>query len=394
MRGGAFLPKNTIALAWVVTVFCLAQCGGKRERFYPAEQPAATLSVPPDTTAMRRALEVGAEHQVISIAAVGDVMLGAAALRTIEERGCDYPFDSTRTLLRGADIAIANLEAPFTRRGSPFDKRFTFRVPPQWAAGVRNAGFDVLNLANNHILDYGQDGLFDTIATLDSLGLFHCGAGANDSAAAAPALVRVRGKTIAFLGFSTTYPEEFWATRNRAGTCFPFQLRMEKAIKASRAQADHVVVSFHWGAELATTPKDYQRLLAHRAVECGADVVLGHHAHVLQGIEVYRGRLIAYGLGNFAFGSRSESSRESMILKVYLDADGPVLARVIPISVYHREVAFQPRPLRGQDRADALARLAHLSAGLNGGKQILDEQGFVLLSPDRVVPEVMAAASE
>ncbi len=267
-------------------------------------------------------------------------------------------------------------------------------MPPAWAVALRNAGFDVLNLANNHILDYGQEGLFDTIATLDSLGLSHCGAGANDFAAATPAVLTVGSKTVAFLGFSTTFPEEFWAARNRAGTCFPFQQRMEKAIRQSRAQADHVVVSFHWGAELATMPKDYQRLLAHKAIDLGADLVLGHHAHVLQGIEVYRGRLIAYGLGNFVFGSRSESSRESMILKVYFNDKAPVLARAIPVSVYYKEVAFQPRLLRGQQKAEALTRLGQISGPLNGGRQILDENGFVFLSDEGVGAELMAAASE
>ncbi|MCR4437820.1 MAG: CapA family protein [bacterium] len=354
----------------------------------------ATFSVAQDTVRWRRSVETISERKIVSIAAVGDVMLAGAALCIVEAQGCGYPFDSTRALLQSADVAIGNLEAPFTTRGKAFDKTFTFRVPPPWAAGLKNAGFDVLNLANNHILDYGHEGLFDTIATLDSLGLLHCGAGANDSLAAAPALVKVGDKTVAFLGFSTTFPEEFWATHSRAGTCFPSEQKLRRAIQESRARADLVVVSFHWGAELFTMPKDYQRLLGHQAIDCGADLVLGHHAHVLQGLEVYRGKLIAYGLGNFAFGSRSESSRESMILKVYLDEKGPLLARVIPISVYYREVYYQPRLLRGEARAAALARMAEISAPLNNGRQILDDYGFVLFSPEPVGREGQSPASE
>lgn len=388
------MSQRMIGLCCVALVLCVLQCGGKRERLAAGEPQASGLCSAQDSTSVAHPGTVARERKVICVAAVGDIMMGGAALQTIQERGCDYPFDSTRAVLQVADLAVANLEAPFTTRGSPFAKTFTFRVPPAWAVALRNAGFDVLNLANNHTMDYGQEGLFDTMAVLDSLGLLHCGAGADDSAAAAPAVPAVAGKTVAFLGFSTTFPEEFWATRGRAGTCFPFQQRMERAIRQSRAQADHVVVSFHWGAELATMPKDYQRLLAHKAIDLGAELVLGHHAHVLQGMEIYRGRLIAYGLGNFVFGSRSESSRESIILKVYFDDKGPVLARAIPVSVFYREVAFQPRMLRGQQRVEALTRLAQISSPLNGGRQIFDEDGFVFLSAEGVGAEVRAAASE
>ncbi|MBC7186848.1 MAG: CapA family protein [Calditrichaeota bacterium] len=387
-------PKRTIAfILWAVGLF-LACCSGKRDRLAAGEQLNATFSVAQDTVQWRRSAVTAPARKIVSIAAVGDVMLAGPALGVIQEHGCDYPFDSTRAVLQSADIAIGNLEAPFTTRGKAFDKTFTFRVPPPWAAGLKNAGFDVLNLANNHILDYGHEGLFDTIATLDSLGLFHCGAGANDSVATTPAMVKVGERTVAFLGFSTTFPEEFWATRTRAGTCFPSEQKMKRAIEESRARADLVVVSFHWGAELLTMAKDYQRLLGHQAIDCGADLVLGHHAHVLQGLEVYRGKLIAYGLGNFAFGSRSESSRESMILKVFLDENGPVLARVIPISVYHGEVHYQPRLLRGEARAAALARIAQISAPLNQGRNILDDYGFVLFSSEPARREVQSPMAE
>ncbi len=380
MNGSRWRLWGGVLIAWLMASCAWICCTNKQRPVADNQALARPLSLPADSS-VPAAKSVSERPQgIISIAAVGDVMLDGPSGQILEVRGFDYPFDSTRALLQRADIAIANLEAPFTSRGVAFEKTYTFRVPPARVAGLRNAGFDVLNLANNHILDYGEEGLFDTIATLDSLGLLHCGAGADEALAATPALMRVRDKTVAFLGFSTTFPREFWATTTRPGTCFPFAHLMEPAIRESRVRADHVVVSFHWGEELASQPKDYQRLLARKAIDCGADVVLGHHAHVLQGLELYRGRLIAYGLGNFVFCSFSESAKESAILKVYLAPEGPILARVVPICVYNREVAFQPRLLRGQAREAALRRIAELSAPLNGGRQIIDQEGFITFS--------------
>lgn len=152
-----------------------------------------------------------------SIAAVGDVMMAGSAQSVIREKGVDYPFDSTRTVLQSADLAVANLEAPFGTGGRPFDKTFTFRVPPEFAPGLVHAGFDAVNLANNHILDYGPSPFFQTLRILDSLGVSAFGAGADRDSAEAGTVLSVHGWKAALLGFSLTYPEQFWASSgNRA----------------------------------------------------------------------------------------------------------------------------------------------------------------------------------
>jgi poly-gamma-glutamate capsule biosynthesis protein CapA/YwtB (metallophosphatase superfamily) len=306
-------------------------------------------------------------------------MIGGRALPVIETHGPAYPFENTRSVLSTADIAMANLEAPFTQDGDPFKKTYTFRVPPAFAGGIRDAGFDVMTLANNHILDYGPDGLFSTMKVLDSLGIAHCGAGLTIQQAEQGIILERNDYQIGFAAYSLTYPAEFWATSTRSGTAFPDAHRMEKNIGRLKEMTDLVVVSFHWGGEKRNYPKSYQIMYGHLAVDSGADLVIGHHPHVLQGLEVYKDRLIAYSLGNFAFGSYSRSARESMMLKVWLDHRGLLIAQVIPISVYNYDIEFQPKILNGPSRERVIETLNQLSLGLNGGKDIIRKSGLIVV---------------
>jgi poly-gamma-glutamate synthesis protein (capsule biosynthesis protein) len=313
----------------------------------------------------------------VSVAAVGDVMMGGAALPVILERGPDYPFDSTRSILQSADFTVANLEAPFGAGGKPFRKTYTFRVPPAFAPALASAGFDAFTLANNHILDYGTSTFFTTLRLLDSLGVAGFGAGPDrDSAEAGVRVVR-NGWTAAFLGFSLTYPEQFWAGTGRPGTAFAVKERVASQIARAKGTADLVVVSFHWGKELHALPEPYQRDFAHTAVDAGADLVLGHHPHVLQGIELYRGKPIVYSLGNFVFGAKSASCRESMIFTARFDTSGFAGGDVLPLSVDYRRVLYQPRLLRGAERERLIRWLNTTSEKLNGGRQILLPSGAV-----------------
>ena len=219
-----------------------------------------------------------------TVLAVGDVMLGGRALPVIRTEGSEYPFRGTIDILKHADMSMANLEAPFTSRGTSFDKTYTFRVPPNYASGLVSAGFDVVSLANNHIMDYGPEGLYDTIHVLDSLGVLHCGAGRDWNEAEEPAIYTDGLWRVGVLGYSMTYPLEFWATSNRPGTAYPHDERFFRTIRALKEAVDLVIVTFHWGGELKRYPKPYQRTFAQRAVDLGADLVIGHHPHILQAL--------------------------------------------------------------------------------------------------------------
>lgn len=307
-------------------------------------------------------------------------MMGSWIVGVLRQRGYDYPFDSTRTQLQVTDFAIANLEAPFTSGGVKFKKKYNFKVPVEFAVGIKNAGIDIVTLANNHSLDYGCEGLFSTITTLDSVGVAHCGAGANRAQACRATILQKSGLRVAFVGFSMTFPEEFWASSTSCGTCYPSENSLATIVQQCEQQADLTVVSFHWGAERRREPKEYQKVFAHIAIDNGADLVIGHHPHVLQGLEIYKNRLIAYSLGNYVFGSYVDYVRHSAMLKIYISPQRLIFADVVPISVYNAKIEFQPKILRGRERATVIAELVELSQPLNNGLSIIDKKGHIISS--------------
>jgi poly-gamma-glutamate synthesis protein (capsule biosynthesis protein) len=313
----------------------------------------------------------------ISITATGDVMLGTWVAPIIARRGVLYPFEPTLAHLQSSDIAIVNLEAPFTDDGELFDKKFNFKVPPQYARGLKVAGIDVVTLANNHIMDFGLTGLVNTLKTLDSVGVKYSGAGLNRDAAHQPVVLEAGGKKLAFFGYSMTFPTEFYAKADSPGTAYPESEQMAANVARWDTAVDYVVTSFHWSAEKLEIPKDYQIFMAHLAIDSGADLVLGHHPHVLQGLEIYKNKLIAYSLGNFAFGSYSGYAIDSIILKVHLNADGLFYAQCLPINVNNAEIEFQPQLYEGARKDSVIAKLKELSADLNGGRNIIEDSGLI-----------------
>jgi poly-gamma-glutamate synthesis protein (capsule biosynthesis protein) len=383
------------AAHWLFSFLFIVVLGCASQKQYvaspPSKEPLLALNIASvaSTHLTSTGLNTSA-HFGVSLAAVGDVMLGSWVVNYLDSAGSAYPFAATKHILQAADIAIANLEAPFTDRGAKVEnKEYTFRVPPKHAAGLKESGFDILHLANNHILDFGPEGLFDTIATLDSLSLLHIGAGENIAAAFAPVIVGREhdGKEklrLGFLGFSMTHPEEYYAGRKKPGTAFPFWERYVAALDSLAPKVDIMIVSFHWGAEKMVKPKPYQIDMAHAAIDRGAAIVIGHHPHVLQGIELYRPRptarqgLIAYSLGNFAFGSYSPNARISMILKCVMDANGVLYARCLPINVFNDEVEFQPQLLQDDAATAVIDSLNALSRHLNNGQNIVSPDGFVI----------------
>ncbi len=309
----------------------------------------------------------------ITITAVGDTMIGASAKPFTDELGFAYPFEAAAALLREGELTIANLEGPLTSRGHPeVEKRFTFRVAPESAGALRRAGIDAVTLGNNHILDQGRRGLADTLAALRSAGIAAAGGGMTEAEARRPARLVRRGVRIALLSYSNTFPEEFWAKGDAPGTAYGDMVAVEADVRAARRAADLVIVAFHWGAELTTSPKEYQVALAHLAVDAGADLVLGTHPHTLQGIERYRGALVFYSLGNFAFGSYSARVRDGVLARMTFRGrvdrgDGttePVWDPVtlVPLDVFNPEVHFQPQVATGARAAAILADLDAFSA--------------------------------
>jgi poly-gamma-glutamate capsule biosynthesis protein CapA/YwtB (metallophosphatase superfamily) len=291
----------------------------------------------------------------ITIAAVGDLMLGNRTEPFLREFGPDYPFAEVLPFFRKADVIVGNLECPISARGTAVqNKKFTLRAGKIAAKALAAAGFNVVTLANNHSMDFGPLALQDTLASLDENGILYTGAGMDLADARAPAILKIQGKTLAFLSYSLTFPLEFFASAKRPGTAPGYREYVKDDIEHARQLADIVVVSFHWGAELMTAAKDYQVALGHQAIDWGADLVLGHHPHILQELELYKGRLIAYSLGNFVFGSESNRTNYSMILLLTFKDKSLAKVEAVPLDVNNYRVRYRPRVLLDKAAVDVL----------------------------------------
>ena len=314
---------------------------------------------------------VAGEGPPVVLAAVGDIMLARGVGRLIQRHGGDYPFDLVRDRVVAADVAFANLESPIGTGGRPLPgKEIWFRADPEVMPGLAASGFDVLTLANNHILDYDSELLMETLALLERADLAHTGAGADIHAALRPAIVRAGQITLAFLGFSDfahifwshAYPRTFLATEDVPGVAPADIPVFSQAIASARQEADFVIAAFHWGEEYVNYPTDRQRALGRLAVEAGADVVLGSHPHSVQGFEILDRSLVAYSLGNFIMDQRRPIQTESMILEIELLPSGIRQIRVIPVLID----GFRPQILEGAAAREALAKLRRISLPFTG----------------------------
>jgi len=253
----------------------------------------------------------------------------------IDTYGADAVLRGIAPQLEKGDAAWVNVESPLSTLGSPTPgKDYTFEGPPSMARALAAAGIDVVTLANNHAVDYGQAALVGTIKRLEKAGVQVVGAGRDDKDAWAPAIVKTSGgATIGFLAWSDVIWPGYRATSEpgvaELGADIP---RMKKAIRALAKEVDYIVVGYHWGLEYEHYPWGAQTSAAHAAIDAGADLVIGHHPHVLQGFETYKGRLIAYSLGDLVFDHFSIETGQTVLVDAVLTPRG-VTATLIPAYV-------------------------------------------------------------
>ncbi len=290
-------------------------------------------------------------------------------------------------LISSADFAIGNLECPLSTHGTKtplkLDERgrlmcneFIFRAPPSQAKRMADAGFDAMTLANNHIMDYGGEALLETLRVLDEAGLVHTGAGPDIRAAREPMVFVVEGQTVAVLAYvsTATLPgtKHFRATHKDAGTVFVDGSRGEPTkhtrrmlrndVRAAAKQSDFVIIAFHWGSEVTDEPDPLPQRLAHLCIEAGADMVIGHHPHKLQGVDTYNGKPIVYSLGNFVFPTKWKSNHFSAALELRL-RNGRWRKLVFhPVKLRFR--AGDPVPAQGADLHRIVRRATRLTKRL------------------------------
>jgi poly-gamma-glutamate synthesis protein (capsule biosynthesis protein) len=368
---GTISPLNSLVAACLL--LHVSACSSPSAH-YPANGVSAKIDHTPVLEPEQR------PPGLIRISAVGDIMLGGTSEPVLQDWGYDYPFENVKYLFDDSDILIGNLEGPLTHAETPFeDKQYLFHTPPEMVApALKKAGFNIMNLANNHIMDYGAQGLSDTLHALDTAGIKTVGAGNNLEQARHGTIMKIRDRRIGFLGYSLTFPKSFWARADRPGTAFGHEHQIREDIIRLKQVADIVVVSYHWGQEKSKTLRDYQPVLARAAIDAGASAVLGHHPHVLQAVEHYKHGVILYSLGNFTFGSYSQTADTSVVANITFSHEGLFHSlELIPINVLNVEVNFQPRLLENEQADRVIEHLNLLSQEYN--TSLRNENGVAFL---------------
>lgn len=306
--------------------------------------------------------------EYITITAAGDCTLGTdanyggntsfeAEMNNVEY---NYPhfLSQVKPIFENDDLTIVNFEGTLSNRGERQDKQYAFRGNPEYVKVLTSSSVEAVNLANNHTCDYGESAFSDTKSIMTDNGVLWF-EGTNY------AITEINGIKVGLAGFN--------------GLTYSGKTQFPKVIKALREQrAGLVIASFHWGVENSYTPTDVQIQLAHSAIDNGADLVIGHHPHVMQGIEQYKGKYILYSMGNFCFGGhKNPKDKDTMVFTQTFQFDEGVLtdydyARVIPCSI-SSDVSrnnYQPMPLFDGEFERVKNRIIELSAGFSGIENI------------------------
>lgn len=300
----------------------------EKEAFLP-EEPLET-----ETETEERTAETETEaEEPVTLLFTGDILLEGTTLARYQSEGLSGILSEPLAgELRDADVLMINEEFPFGTTGeAALDKQYTFRTDPSFVSAFQDMGADLVGLANNHVLDFGQSALLETFATLDGANLRYAGAGENLSRAKELQVFEVKGKRLGFLAASRVWPDTSWAAGEGHpgvfGTYDPTLLLSAITSAKEEAACDFVTVFVHWGIERNPLPEDYQRGLAAQYAAAGADLVIGMHPHVLQGIEYAGDTPVFYSLGNFIFGGRTY---DTAAVKATIAPDGTVHITVLP----------------------------------------------------------------
>ena len=317
-----------------------------RDNAADADTSPAQITDPKDQTDQNTGGGVNKSKELL-LAFGGDVLLSDGLNAVYDKGGIASVYDS-RVLekLLAADILMINQEFPFSTRGTAMeDKQYTFRADPRYVQILKDMGVDIVTLANNHTLDFGSDALLDTLSTLEEAGLPYVGAGENLERAARMISIEKGGRKIGFLGASRVIPVTGWyAGKDRPGLFATYDpAQMLEQIAQAKETCDYVVAYVHWGVEYADTPEEYQRQMAQKYIDAGADLVVGSHPHVLQGIEFYKGKPILYSLGNFLFG---QWAGETVMAEITIRADGAVGLKLVPLTMKNNQTFLIEEPKR------------------------------------------------
>jgi len=294
--------------------------------------PTATPSPSPTPTPTPSPTPPEEPKGMLVIHGTGDVSLDPSYIPAFRSNGYSWAWTGLDGLFQQDDLTVINLECPATDISAPVPKEFNFRCDPAALPAAKRYGVEVASASNNHAYDQGPGGLLDSLKLIRKAGLVPVGAGANMKEALEPAYFDLKGWRVAVVGIDEVLdPISEVAGPDKPGTAagHDFSLTLH-AIRRASASADIVVVAIHWGIELDTQPREYQVSEAHRMIDVGADVIFGHHAHRLQPLEMYRGKPIFYGLGNFVWPHFSSDGSTTAVAQAIVHPNGRITAKLLP----------------------------------------------------------------
>jgi len=336
--------KRMIGILLGFVAVSILVLGGITNAWMPARDAAGVQSELEALNAHSKLDEKPMSHEPIHLVFAGDAMMDWSVKEAIHEKGPDYPFQYVREEVSAADLAFVNLETAVTKhRVKDTNQIYNFKSDPISLSGIKNAGFDLVSIANNHVLDYKQQGFLDTLQHLEQTGLRYVGGGRNKERAYAAQIFEIKGQKIKILAFSRFIPTvEWFAQTGQPGVAEAYHKdSVLPVIKRERAGADYLLVYMHWGVEKTHTPEQWQREYAYQMIDAGADAIIGSHVHVLQGYEFYQGKPIAYSIGNFLFPDYVKGAKaDTGLLKVTL-RNGKVEMAFKPYLIKRNQIVSQ-----------------------------------------------------
>lgn len=295
-------------------------------------------------------LLAGCSERKATLSFAGDIMLSRDVAPQLAANGFEYPYRYVREIFLKDDLSMANLECPVTTASVAVNKSavILFKAAPENAGAMKAAGLDMLNLANNHVMDYGSKGLQETLEQLNTQGVMAVGAGQGYEKAHSPVFITKGAVIFGLLDYSVFPAEGYIHTRSGYDVARVDETVLYKEIAAARSRCDYLIINIHWGKEFRHFATTQQKELAHGMIDAGADLIVGHHPHVLQGVEKYKGGVIVYSLGNFVFDRQiPEGTDEGAILQVVFQKKKLTAVSLIPIIICE---GSPERPSEDQNR--------------------------------------------
>ena len=271
----------------------------------------------------------------LNIVVTGDILLDRGVRREINKYGVDHLFSAgVDSVFRSAQVVVGNLECPATKIQAPVQKLFIFRGEPEWLQVLKRHGITHLNLANNHAIDQGREGLMDTRRNVSAAGMVPIGACANMQEAAEPVLLASQPRNVWLVPSLRLALENYaYLTDKPCVSQEPMDSLLNRVHRLRKADSTAVIiVSLHWGGEHTLQPANSQRWDAHQLIRAGADVLVCHHTHTLQTIEEFRGKMIYYSVGNFIFDQHKPLNTKACMVRLKVSTDD-VKTETIPVEI-------------------------------------------------------------